>query len=71
MILKIPIYDNQYVTELLIRENTCFGAMSFNTSTSERTVHLADAVILCTGGHTRLWKKVHLEKMKIQVMAII
>jgi len=55
--LKIPIYDNQYVTELLIRENTCFGAMSFNLSTSDRTVHFADAVILCTGGHTRLWKK--------------
>jgi len=55
--LKIPIYDNQYVTELLIRENTCFGVMSFNLSTSERTVHFADAVILCTGGHTRLWKK--------------
>ena len=55
--LKIPIYDNQYVTELLIRENICFGAMSFNRSTAERTVHFADAVILCTGGHTRLWKK--------------
>ncbi len=55
--LNIPIYDNQYVTELLIRENTCFGAMSFNLCTSERTVHFADAVILCTGGHTRLWKK--------------
>ncbi len=55
--LKIPIYDNQYVTELLIRENTCFGAMSFNISTAERTVYFADAVILCTGGHTRLWKK--------------
>ena len=55
--LKIPIFDNQYVTELLIRENNCFGAMSFNLSNSERTVHFADAVILCTGGHTRLWKK--------------
>ncbi len=55
--LNIPIYDNQYVTELLIKGNTCFGAMSFNLSTSERTVHFADAVILCTGGHTRLWKK--------------
>ena len=55
--LKIPIYDNQYVTELLIRDNSCFGAMSFNIYTSERTVHYADAVILCTGGHTRLWKK--------------
>ena len=55
--LNIPIYDHQYVTELLIRENTCFGAMSFNIFSSERTVHFADAVILCTGGHTRIWKK--------------
>ncbi len=55
--LKIPINDNQYVTELLIRDDICFGAMSFNTSTAERTIHLADAVILCTGGHTRIWKK--------------
>ena len=69
--LKIPIYDNQYVTELLIRDKTCFGAMSFNMASSERTVHLSDAVILCTGGHTRLWKKVHLERMKIQEMDII
>ena len=28
--LKIPIFDNQYVTELLVKENKCFGAMSFN-----------------------------------------
>ena len=55
--LDIPIFDNQYVTQLLIKENTCFGAMSFNIFSSERTVHLADAVILCTGGHTRIWKK--------------
>ncbi len=55
--LNIPIYDNQYVTELLIKDNACFGAMSFNMSSAERTAYLADAVILCTGGHTRLWKK--------------
>ena len=55
--LKIPIYDTQYVSELLIKDGLCFGAMSFNIFTSERTVHLADAVILCTGGHTRIWKK--------------
>ena len=54
--LKIPIYDNQYVFDLLIEENICFGAMSFNTLTGERTAHLADAVVLCTGGHTRIWK---------------
>ena len=55
--LKIPIYDQQYVTELLVKNNVCFGAMSFNIFSSERTIHLADAVILCTGGHTRIWKK--------------
>ncbi|WP_413678488.1 FAD-dependent oxidoreductase [Prochlorococcus sp. MIT 0916] len=55
--LNIPIHDKQYVTEILIRDEICFGAMSFNTSTAERTVHLADAVILCTGGHTKIWKR--------------
>ena len=55
--LNIPIYDKQYVTEILVKDNICFGALSFNTSTSERTVHLADAVVICTGGHTRIWKK--------------
>ncbi len=55
--LNIPIFDNQYVTELLVKDNTCFGAMSFNLMSSRRTVYFADAVILCTGGHTRIWKK--------------
>ena len=59
--LKIPIYDDEYVTELLVEESKCFGAMSFNTKTGARSIHLADAVILCTGGHTRIWKKVLLE----------
>ena len=52
--LNIPIHDNQYVTELLIKENIYFVVMSFNISTSQRTIHLADLVILCTGGHTRI-----------------
>ncbi len=55
--LNIQIQDSQYVTDLLISEGICFGAMSFNTKSCERTVHLSDAVILCTGGHTRIWKK--------------
>ncbi len=54
---KIPIYDSQYVTELLVKENICFGAMSFNLSSAEKTIHIANAVIICTGGHTRIWKK--------------
>ena len=55
--LKIPIYDEQYVTEILVKDNYCFGAISFNIFSSERTIHLADSVIICTGGHTRIWKK--------------
>ena len=55
--LKIPIYDNQYVTDLLIKDDVCFGALSFNTTTSERTAHYADSVIICTGGHTRIWER--------------
>ncbi len=55
--LNIPIIDNQYVTELLIHEDYCFGAMSFDISSGDRTVHLADSTILCTGGHTRIWKR--------------
>ena len=31
--------------------------MSFNTDSGERAVHLSDAVILATGGHTRIWKR--------------
>ena len=53
--LNIPIDDSQYVSELLIKNGICFGAMSFNMASSERIVYLANSVILCTGGHTRLW----------------
>lgn len=55
--LKIPIHDSQYVTELLVSEGNCFGAMTFNIKNGERTVFLADAVILAAGGHTRIWRK--------------
>lgn len=55
--LKIPIQDSQYVTELLVHNNICFGAMTFNIQSGERTVFLADSVILAAGGHTRIWRK--------------
>ncbi|MEM1320704.1 MAG: FAD-binding protein [Bacteroidota bacterium] len=55
--LKIPILDSQYVTELLVHNNICFGAMSFDIKNGERTVFLADSVILAAGGHTRIWRK--------------
>lgn len=55
--LQIPIHDSQYVTELLVHKNICFGAMTFDIKNGERTVFLADSVILCAGGHTRIWRK--------------
>ena len=55
--LKIPVYDSQYVTDLLVHENICFGAMTFNIQNGERTIFLADSVILAAGGHTRIWRK--------------
>ena len=33
--LSIPVFDSQYVTELLVSDNTCFGALSFNINTGE------------------------------------
>ena len=55
--LKMPIFDSEYVTDLLIEEDRCFGATSINLISGEKNVHLADATILCTGGHTRIWKR--------------
>lgn len=55
--LKIPIYDSHYVTELLIHDNLCFGAMTFDINNGERTVFLSDSTILAAGGHTRIWRK--------------
>ena len=55
--LNIPVHDSQYVTEILVNNNICFGAMTFNIQNGERTIFLADSVILAAGGHTRIWRK--------------
>ena len=54
--LGIPIHEGQYVSKLLVHEGRCFGAYAFDVHSGERTVYLADAVVLATGGHTRLWR---------------
>ncbi len=55
--LGIPVEDDQYVSRLLVADGSCFGALAFDLHTGERTVHLADAVVLATGGHTRIWRR--------------
>jgi succinate dehydrogenase / fumarate reductase flavoprotein subunit len=55
--LGIRVEEDQYVSRLLVADGACFGALAFDLHTGERTVHLADAVVLATGGHTRLWRR--------------
>jgi succinate dehydrogenase / fumarate reductase, flavoprotein subunit len=56
--LRIPVVENQYVSRLLIAPGgECFGAFAFDLHSGERTAYLADAVVLATGGHTRVWRR--------------
>ena len=55
--LRIPVFSNQYVTRLLVTNGVCFGGLAFDINTGDRSVYLADAVVLATGGHTRLWRR--------------
>src|SRR5438105_988504 len=55
--LGIPIVEDHYVSRLLVADRMCFGAFAFDLHVGERTAYLADAVVLCGGGHTRLWRR--------------
>ena len=55
--LGLTVVDDQYVSQLLVGDGTCFGALAFDLETGERTTFLADAVVLAAGGHTRIWRR--------------
>lgn len=55
--MGIPMHEHQFVSQLLVKEGTCFGALAFDTQNGERTLYLADAVVLAAGGHTRIFRK--------------
>ena len=55
--LDIPVIEGQYVARLLTTGGQCFGALAFDLHTGDRTVFEADAVVLCGGGHTRIWRR--------------
>lgn len=55
--LDIEILDSVYITKLLVRDNTIFGAYGFDLTTGTRYVFHADAVILAAGGHNRIWRR--------------
>src|SRR6478735_7425923 len=54
--LHIPILDTVYITRILVRDNVVFGAYGFDLEDGTRYVIHADAVVLATGGHTRIWR---------------
>ena len=53
----IGLRDGCYVSHLLVEDGVCGGALAFDLATGERSVLLADAVVLAGGGHTRLWAR--------------
>ena len=55
--LGISVIDDQYVSQLLVADGSCFGALAFDLESGDRTVFLADAVVLAAGGHTRIWRR--------------
>ncbi len=54
---KLPVHEHLYVTDLLVDGGECFGALAFDIQSGEKTVYLADSVVLAAGGHTRLWRR--------------
>lgn len=55
--LQVPFLDRVYVTRILVKDGVAFGAYGFDLEDGSRYVIHADAVILATGGHTRLWRR--------------
>jgi succinate dehydrogenase / fumarate reductase flavoprotein subunit len=55
--LGIPVVEEHYVSRLLIADGACFGALAFDLHDGARTAFVADSVVLCGGGHTRIWRR--------------
>lgn len=55
--LDVPVLSTVYVTRLLVNDGVVFGAYGFDLLDGSRYLVHADAVILATGGHTRIWRR--------------
>ena len=55
--LDVPVLSTVYVTRLLVDDGVVFGAYGFDLVDGSRYLVHADAVILATGGHTRIWRR--------------
>jgi succinate dehydrogenase / fumarate reductase, flavoprotein subunit len=52
----IRVVEGAYVSRLLVYDGRCFGALAFDVRSGVRTLVLARATVLATGGYTRLWR---------------
>lgn len=55
--LGAPVLSTCYVTRLLVDDGAVFGAYGFDLVDGSRYLIHADAVVLATGGHTRIWRR--------------
>jgi succinate dehydrogenase / fumarate reductase flavoprotein subunit len=55
--LGITVVEDQCVASLLVADGCCFGALAFDLHDGSRTAFVAGSVVLCGGGHTRLWRR--------------
>lgn len=55
--LDIRMLDRVYITRLLVSDNVVFGAYGFDLYDGTRYVIHADAVIIASGGHNRIWRR--------------
>lgn len=53
---KIKVYEEHYVVDLLVRDNTCYGVLAFDRASGTCKVFRARAVVLATGGLGRLYE---------------
>lgn len=51
----VEILENQYVIDLLVRNNTCYGALAMDQVTGQLKIFRGRVVVLATGGSGRLY----------------
>lgn len=54
---KVPIYEEFFVTSLLIEEERCIGCTALEMMTGEVHGFLAEAILMATGGFGRIFSK--------------
>lgn len=52
---SVEILENQYVVDLLVQNNTCYGALALDQLTGEFHIFRGKVVVLATGGSGRLY----------------